>query len=50
MTCTRAWVLLPSGWRLTEAALCGWDPITPLNPHLGDGHRVLVAKHHGAVD
>ena len=34
----------------TEAALCGWDPITPLNPHLGDGHRVLVAKHHGAVD
>ena len=34
----------------TEALLGGWDPITPLKPHLGDGYRVLVAKHQAAVD
>ena len=34
----------------TEALLGGWDPITPLKPHLGDGYCILVAKHRAAVD
>jgi hypothetical protein len=34
----------------TEALLGGWDPITPLKPHLGDGYLALVAKHQAAVD
>jgi 5'-deoxynucleotidase YfbR-like HD superfamily hydrolase len=34
----------------TEALLGGYDPITPLKPHLGDGYRTLVALHQQAVD
>lgn len=34
----------------TEALLGGYDPITPLKPHLGDGYRDLVALHQVAVD
>jgi hypothetical protein len=34
----------------TEALLGGYDPITPLKPHLGDGYRNLVALHQQAVD
>jgi hypothetical protein len=33
-----------------EALLGGWDPITPLKPHLGDGFRQLVLRHQAAVD
>jgi hypothetical protein len=34
----------------TEALLGGYDPITPLKPHLGDGYRTLVELHQQAVD
>jgi 5'-deoxynucleotidase YfbR-like HD superfamily hydrolase len=34
----------------TEALLGGYDPITPLKLHLGDGYRNLVALHQRAVD
>ena len=34
----------------TEALLGGFDPITPLKPHLGDGYRTLAALHQAAVD
>lgn len=34
----------------TEALLGGYDPITPLKPHLGDGYRNLVALHQQAVN
>jgi hypothetical protein len=34
----------------TEALLGGWDPITPLKPHLGDGFHRLVARLQAAVD
>jgi hypothetical protein len=34
----------------TEALLGGYDPITPLKPHLGDGYRDLVALHQQAVN
>ena len=34
----------------TEALLGGYDPITPLKPHLGEGYRTLVALHQQAVD
>ena len=34
----------------TEALLGGYDPITPLKPHLGDGYQRLVALHQTAVD
>ena len=34
----------------TEALLGGFDPITPLKPHLGEGYRNLVALHQAAVD
>jgi hypothetical protein len=34
----------------TEALLGGWDPITPLKPHLGDGFRRLVARLQAALD
>jgi hypothetical protein len=33
-----------------EALLGGWDPITPLKPHLGDGFARLVARLQDAVD
>ena len=50
------------GPRLTEAearrellhdaveALLGWDPITPLKPHLGEGFARLVARLQAVVD
>jgi 5'-deoxynucleotidase YfbR-like HD superfamily hydrolase len=34
----------------TEALLGGYDPITPLKPHLGEGYQRLVALHQQAVD
>jgi hypothetical protein len=34
----------------TEALLGGWDPITPLKPHLGDGFHRLVARLQAALD
>ena len=34
----------------TEALLGGYDPITPLKPHLGDGYRNLVSLHQQAVN
>jgi 5'-deoxynucleotidase YfbR-like HD superfamily hydrolase len=34
----------------TEALLGGYDPITPLKPHLGAGYEKLVALHQLAVD
>ena len=34
----------------TEALLGGYDPITPLKPHLGEGYRNLVALHQQAVN
>jgi hypothetical protein len=34
----------------TEALLGGWDPITPLKPHLGDGFTQLVARLQAAID
>jgi 5'-deoxynucleotidase YfbR-like HD superfamily hydrolase len=34
----------------TEALLGGWDPITPLKPHLGDGFRRLVDRLQAALD
>ncbi|MDE1905153.1 MAG: HD family hydrolase [Rhodospirillales bacterium] len=34
----------------TEALLGGYDPITPLKPHLGEGYERLVALHQQAVD
>jgi len=34
----------------TEALLGGWDPITPLKPHLGDGFRALVERLQAALD
>jgi hypothetical protein len=34
----------------TEALLGGYDPITPLKPHLGDGYQRLVTLHQTAVD
>ena len=33
-----------------EALLGGWDPITPLKPHLGDGFAQLVLRMQAAVD
>ena len=33
-----------------EALLGGWDPITPLKPHLGDGFARLVARLQAAID
>jgi hypothetical protein len=34
----------------TEALMGGWDPITPLKPHLGDGDRRLAAHLQAAVN
>ena len=34
----------------TEALLGGYDPITPLKPHLGESYQRLVALHQQAVD
>ncbi len=34
----------------TEALLGGWDPITPLKPHLGKGYLGLVARLQAAID
>jgi hypothetical protein len=34
----------------TEALLGGYDPITPIKPHLGDGYRNLVTLHQAAID
>lgn len=34
----------------TEALMGGWDPITPLKPHLGPGFSALVARLQEAVD
>jgi 5'-deoxynucleotidase YfbR-like HD superfamily hydrolase len=34
----------------TEALLGRYDPITPLKPHLGEGYRLLAARHQQAVD
>lgn len=34
----------------TEALTGGWDPITPLKPHLGPGFSALVARLQAAVD
>jgi hypothetical protein len=34
----------------TEALLGGWDPITPLKPHLGDGFCQLVNRLQAALD
>ena len=34
----------------TEALMGGWDPITPLKPHLGPGFSALVARLQAAVD
>ena len=33
-----------------EALLGGWDPITPLKPHLGEGFVRLVARIQAAID
>ena len=34
----------------TEGLLGGYDPITPIKPHLGEGYRNLVTLHQAAVD
>ena len=34
----------------TEALMGGWDPITPLKPHLGPGFSALVVRLQAAVD
>ena len=34
----------------TEALLGGYDPITPLKPHLGDGYHDLVVLHQAAIN
>lgn len=34
----------------TEALIGGWDPITPLKPHLGPGFSTLIARLQAAVD
>ena len=34
----------------TEALLGGYDPITPLKPHLGDGYHNLVVLHQAATN
>ena len=34
----------------TEALMGGWNPITPLKPHLGPGFSALVARLQAAVD
>ena len=34
----------------TEALMGGWDPITPLKPHLGPGFSALVARLQEAID
>ncbi len=34
----------------TEALLGGWDPITPLKPHLGEGYLGLVSRLQAAID
>ncbi len=34
----------------TEALMGGWDPITPLKPHLGPGFERLVARLQAAID
>ncbi len=34
----------------TEALLGGFDPITPIKPHLGEGYGRLVALHQAALD
>ena len=34
----------------TEALMGGWDPITPLKPHLGRGFSALVARLQAVVD
>jgi 5'-deoxynucleotidase YfbR-like HD superfamily hydrolase len=34
----------------TEALVGGYDPITPIKPHLGDGYRNLVTLHQAAVN
>jgi 5'-deoxynucleotidase YfbR-like HD superfamily hydrolase len=34
----------------TEALLGGYDPITPLKPHLGAGYEQLVGLHQVAID
>jgi hypothetical protein len=34
----------------TEALMGGWDPITPLKPHLGIGFKQLEARLQAAVD
>ena len=34
----------------TEALLGGYDPITPIKPHLGEGYRNLVTLHQAAVE
>jgi len=33
----------------TEALMGGWDPITPLKPHLGPGFSTLIARLQAAV-
>ena len=33
-----------------EALMGGWDPITPLKPHLGEGFRRLVTQLQAAID
>lgn len=33
-----------------EALMGGWDPITPLKPHLGEGYARLAARLQAAVD
>lgn len=34
----------------TEALLGGFDPITPIKPHLGEGYEKLVTLHQAALD
>ncbi len=34
----------------TEALLGGYDPITPIKPHLGEGYERLVTLHQAALD
>ncbi len=34
----------------TEALLGGWDPITPLKPHLGAGYKALIGLRQSAVN
>jgi 5'-deoxynucleotidase YfbR-like HD superfamily hydrolase len=34
----------------TEALLGGWDPITPLKPHLGEGFHRLATRLQAAID